>query len=118
MTQIETKKADLDADAPAQDWHPSDVIAALHKAGWTMRALAKEHNLTSSSTLSRSLTQSYPASEKRIADALGLHPKDIWPSRYFENGEPKPRGFRGLHLKRFGPGVNVKDKRVREHGGS
>lgn len=80
-----------------------------------MRALAEEHALTTSSTLSRALTQSYPASEKRIADALGLHPKDIWPTRYFENGEPKPRGFRGLHLKRFAPGVNVKDKRVREH---
>lgn len=118
MNTTAPKKADLDAEAPAQDWHPSDVIAAVHKAGWTLTALAKSHGLTSANTLSKALTSSYPIAEKRIADALGLHPKDIWPSRYFENGEPKPRGFRGLHLKRFGPGVNVKDKRVREHGGA
>ena len=109
------KKAGLDAAAPAQDWHPSDVIAALHKAGWTMKALAAEHGLSTGTGLSKALTGSAPLSEKRIADALGLHPKAIWPSRYLENGDVKPRGFRGIKFKRFAPGVNVKDKRVREH---
>lgn len=87
MTTQTEKKASPAAEPPAEDWHPSDVVAALHKAGWTMKALAEEHNLSTGTTLSRALTQSYPASEKRIAAALGLHPKDIWPSRYYENGE-------------------------------
>lgn len=80
-----------------------------------MKALAASHGLSTGSGLSKALTSSSPLAEKRIADALGVHPKEIWPSRYYDNGEPKPRGFRGLHLKRFAPGVNVKDKRVREH---
>ncbi|MDO8940857.1 MAG: helix-turn-helix domain-containing protein [Methylicorpusculum sp.] len=115
MTNQAVKKANLEADSPPQDWHPSDVIAALHKAGWTMKALAEEHGLSSGSSLSKALTGSMPAGEKRIADALGLHPQQIWPTRYYENGEKKPRGFRGLKFNRFADGVNVKDKRVREH---
>ncbi|WP_427500763.1 helix-turn-helix domain-containing protein [Methylomonas sp. MED-D] len=118
MSTRNLKKASLDADAPTQDWLPPDVIAALHKAGWTMKALAAEHGLSTGTGLSKALTGSAPLSEKRIADALGLHPKDIWPSRYLENGDVKPRGFRGIKFKRFAPGVNVKDKRVREHEGA
>lgn len=83
-----------------------------------MKALAAEHGLSSGGTLSKALTASYPIAEKRIADAIGLHPKELWPTRYFENGEVKPRGFRGLKFKRFAGGVNVKDKRVREHEGA
>lgn len=118
MSTLSPKKANLDAVMPAQDWHPSDVVAALHKAGWTMKALAAEHGLSTGTGLSKALTGSAPVSEKRIAEALGLHPKDIWPSRYLENGDVKPRGFRGLKFKRFAPGVNVKDQRLREHEGA
>lgn len=112
------KKAPLEADISAQDWHPADVISALHKAGWTMKALAAEHGLSGGSGFSKALVGSSPLAEKRIAEALGLHPKAIWPSRYFDDGEIKPRGFRGLKFKRFPNGVNVKDKRVREHDGA
>lgn len=116
MTKQTEKKASPAAGLPAEDWHPSDVVAALHKAGWTLKALAEEHGLTTSSTFSRAMTTSYPLAEKRIADALDLHPMQIWPSRYLSNGDVKPRGFRGLKFKRFAPGVNVKDQRLREHG--
>lgn len=82
--------------ASRQDWHPADIKAALHKRGITLAGIAEAYGLTSSSTLSATFTKSYPANEKRIADALGLHPKDIWPSRYYESGEPRPRGFRAV----------------------
>jgi len=34
----------------------------------------------------------YPRAEKRVADALGLHPADLWPERYDKDGLPIYRG--------------------------
>jgi lambda repressor-like predicted transcriptional regulator len=78
------------------DWHPADILAALHKRGITLRALAAQHGFTSSSTLSAAMVRSYPANEKRIAEALDIHPKSIWPSRYNEDGTRKPQGLRAM----------------------
>lgn len=90
MTTRTPKKAE------PQDWHPADIKAALHKAGITLAGIAKAYGLSDSTSLSSCFVRSYPANEKRIADALGMHPKDIWPSRYFDTGEPRPRGFRAI----------------------
>jgi lambda repressor-like predicted transcriptional regulator len=85
--------------ASQEDWHPADVIAALRKKGITLRSIADKAGLASgSSTLSAALTRSLPANEKRIADALGIHPMVIWPSRYNADGTIKPRGFRALQF--------------------
>ena len=93
MATNSTKKASR------EDWHPADIKAALDKAGWTLRALAKHHGLSSSTTLSHTFLRSYPLNEKRIADAIGVTPQEIWPSRYDEEGTKKPRGLRALRLK-------------------
>ena len=82
--------------ANQEDWHPADIKAALHKRGITLSSLAKAHGLTKSASFSAALVRSMPANEKRIADALGLHPKNIWPSRYNEDGTRKPQGFRAI----------------------
>lgn len=82
-----------------EDWHPADIKAALDKAGWTLRALAAHHGVKASSTLSHTFERSYPLNEKRIADAIGVTPQEIWPSRYNEDGSKKPRGLRALRLK-------------------
>jgi Ner family transcriptional regulator len=82
----------------AQDWHPADIKAALHKKGITLAGLAAAYGMTSSSSLSSTFTRSYPLNEKRIADAIGLHPMFIWPSRYNKDGSVKPRGFRALQF--------------------
>lgn len=92
--------------AGQKDWHPADIKAALHKRGITLMGIAEAHGLTSSSTLSAALVRSYPANERRIAAALGLHPKEIWPSRYYDNGEIKPRGFRAVQCNAAGRAVN------------
>ena len=81
-----------------QDWHPADIIAALHKRGITLRALAKECGLTSPTTLSKAMTQSYPASEKRLADAAGVPVQVMFAARYHPDGTPKGRGIRGAHV--------------------
>ncbi len=79
-----------------QDWHPADIKAALHKKGITLAALAKAYGMTSSSSMSAALVRSMWANEQRIADAIGVHPKVIWPSRYNSDGTRKPVGFRAI----------------------
>lgn len=82
--------------ASQEDWHPARVKMELHIRGITLRALALQYGIKDSSSFSAALVRSLPTNEKRIADALGLHPKEIWPSRYFDDGSRKPQGFRAI----------------------
>lgn len=82
-----------------KDWHPADIKAALEKKGWTLRALAAHHGLSSSSPLSHTFLRSYPLNEKRIAEAIGVPVQTIWPSRYYADGSPRLRGLRGMRTE-------------------
>ena len=66
-----------------QDWHPADIVAGLKKRGTSLAARSREAGLASS-TLANALSRSWPRGEKLIADALGISPEIIWPSRYFD----------------------------------
>lgn len=66
-----------------EDWHPADVIAALHKRKLTLTQVSRNAGL-SSSTLANALTRAWPKGEWLIADALAIHPSEIWPSRYYD----------------------------------
>ena len=66
--------------APA-DWHKADIIAALHKAGWSLRELSRQAGYADG-TLKAALDNPYPKAERIIASALNMDAKDIWPSRY------------------------------------
>lgn len=92
----------------AQDWHPADIKAALHKKGITLAGIAEAYGMTSSSSLSSTFTRSYPLNEKRIADAIGVHPMVIWPSRYNADGTVKPRGFRMVQFNALNNARNSK----------
>lgn len=70
----------------AQDWHPADVIAALRKIGWSVSQLSLTHGL-SRHTLGKALQFPYPKGERLIANALGVQPQKIWPSRYTADGQ-------------------------------
>ncbi|MCJ7297052.1 helix-turn-helix domain-containing protein [Klebsiella pneumoniae] len=77
-----------------QDWHPADIIAGLKKKGTSLAAVSRSAGL-SSSTLANALLRPRPKGEKLIADALGISPEIIWPSRYFdEAGNPVHRHTR------------------------
>ncbi|AIU87245.1 MULTISPECIES: helix-turn-helix domain-containing protein [Pectobacterium] len=65
-----------------QDWHPADIIAALRKKNTTLAAVSRAAGL-SSSTLANALSRPWPKGEWLIADALNIHPSEIWPSRYY-----------------------------------
>ncbi|MEZ3500161.1 helix-turn-helix domain-containing protein [Pantoea sp. KPR_PJ] len=66
-----------------EDWHPADVIAALRRRGTTLAALSRQAGL-SSSTLANALSRPWPKGEWLIADAIDVHPAEIWPSRYYD----------------------------------
>ncbi len=68
-------------------WHPEDIKAAVRKRGLTLSALAARHDM-STQAVSRALHERSSArAEKVIADFLGVHPMQIWPSRYDARGE-------------------------------
>ncbi|MGK7616096.1 helix-turn-helix domain-containing protein [Salmonella enterica] len=64
-----------------QDWHPADIIAGLRKRGTSLAALSRQAGLASS-TLANALNRRWPKGERLIAEALGIAPEQIWPSRY------------------------------------
>ena len=73
---------DTNSDAPQiKDWHPADTVAALHKLGWSFRKLSQHHGY-SPGTLKHALYRRSPKAERLIAEAIGVSPSVIWPSRY------------------------------------
>lgn len=66
------------------DWHHADIIAALHKKQLSLAALSRAAGL-SSSTLANALVRPWPKGEGLIANALDVHPAEIWPSRYYDD---------------------------------
>ena len=74
-----------------KDWHPADIVAALHKRGTSLSKLSREAGLASS-TLSNTLTRPWPKGEWLIAIAIDVHPSAIWPERYLNaNNKREPR---------------------------
>ncbi|MBE3653463.1 helix-turn-helix domain-containing protein [Vibrio navarrensis] len=63
------------------DWHRADIVAALKKRGLSVRQLSRDAGL-GENTLSNALRSPWPKGEKIIADAIGMKPEEIWPSRY------------------------------------
>lgn len=69
------------AAQPAEDWHRADIVAALHKRGWSLRRLSQEAGL-SAGALNNALDRPWPKAERIIAAAIGVTPETIWPERY------------------------------------
>lgn len=65
-----------------EDWHRADIVAAVRKAGWTLRKLSLHHGYACGTTLTTALDRHWPKGERLIADAIGVDPASIWPSRY------------------------------------
>ncbi|TKF30751.1 transcriptional regulator [Vibrio kanaloae] len=63
------------------DWHRADIVAALKKRGLSVRQLSREAGL-GENTLANALRSPWPKGEKIIAEAIGMKPDQLWPSRY------------------------------------
>jgi Ner family transcriptional regulator len=74
----------------SEDWHPADVLAALKKRGHSLAGLSVANGYHPTAA-GKALKQPWPAVERILADALGLAPQSIWPSRYDDEGLPLPR---------------------------
>ncbi len=77
------------------DWHSADIIAALRKKNTSLAAVSRAAGL-SSSTLTNALFRPWPKGEWLIAEALEVHPSEIWPSRYYD-----PKTHRLIDRKRL-----------------
>ncbi|AWX98708.1 transcriptional regulator [Marinomonas primoryensis] len=70
-------------DENGSDWHRADIVAALKKRNLSVRQLSRNAEL-SANTLANALRSPWPKGERIIAEAIGLTPQEIWPSRYQE----------------------------------
>lgn len=79
----------------AMDWDREDIIAKLHKTGWSMRQLSFHHGYKYSSSLKNALDRPWPKGERLIADAIGVSAKEIWPTRFEKRQNKKVAQIRG-----------------------
>ena len=75
-------QSDSPKKTPSGDWHRADIKAALERAGWSLRRLSFHHGYRSGTTLGHPLDRPWPRGERLIAEAIGVDPAVIWPSRY------------------------------------
>lgn len=63
------------------DWHPEIIKAEIHKRGLSFRSLSLQAGYSKDSLKSvlRTPCKTY---QQVVADALGVEPETIWPSRY------------------------------------
>lgn len=74
----------MQKNATPKNWHRADIVAALKKKGWSLRALSMEAGL-SPNTLRSALAAPYLKGERIIAAAIGVNP-------------PKRRAVSKFHL--------------------
>jgi len=82
-----TARAAVKKTSP-EDWHPAEVVAALRMKGYSLRALATLNGYGNANSLTSALRRPYPLAEGIIAEAIGVEPTRIWPSRYGPDGKP------------------------------
>lgn len=66
------------------DWHPETIKAEIHKLGLSFRFLSVRAGYKKDSLKSVLRTPCRPY-QQIVADALGISPETIWPSRYKTN---------------------------------
>ena len=79
-----------------KDWHRADIVAALKKKGWSVRALSQAAGL-SPNTLATALQCPYLKGERIIANAIGIAPEKIWAQRYYLRSLKQRVDYTGLN---------------------
>ncbi|EIC13972.1 helix-turn-helix transcriptional regulator [Kingella kingae] len=65
----------------AKDWHRAEIKCELEKKGISLAKLSRANGLNGD-TLRNVFSRKWPKGEKIVADAIGVKPEEIWPSRY------------------------------------
>lgn len=81
-------KLDTPKKPAPQDWHRADIKAALEKRGFSLSKLSRLNGFARTAC-ALALHQPWPKMERLIAGALNKQPREIWPTRYNEDGTPK-----------------------------
>lgn len=70
-----------------KDWSASYTEHRLKDAGWNFAKLARHHGYASRSTFLHAVARPWPKGERLLAEAIGVAPETIWPSRYQCNAD-------------------------------
>lgn len=70
-----------------QGMHREDVKAALAKRGFSLAGIARDHGYAARSA-SNVWSKPWSQMQAIIAEPLDIHPMEIWPDRYDEDGNP------------------------------
>jgi Ner family transcriptional regulator len=81
LRALSSDKARSSRTETSRDWDRYQIIAVLHRHGFSLLQLSILNGYTRN-TVRDALDRPYPKCERIIARALGLKPADIWPSRY------------------------------------
>lgn len=100
--------------ASLKDWHPAEVVAALRMKGYSLRQLAILNGYGNPNSLTTALHRPYPLAEGIVAEALGVKPETIWPTRYGPDGKPN-RGAAGRAVQ-LPPGAKPSKLRLIRNG--
>lgn len=68
-------------EVDVKDWHRAEIKCELEKKGISLAKLSRENGLNGD-TLRNVFSRKWPKGEKIVADAIGVKPEEIWPSRY------------------------------------
>lgn len=68
------------------DWNPEDIKAAIRKAGGSLTFLARREGVSPQALSIALQARTSERCDKIIASFLGRDAREIWPSRYREDG--------------------------------
>jgi Ner family transcriptional regulator len=99
-----------------EDWPSHYIVYRLRERGQSLRRLARRHDYcqTGGAVV---MFRPWPNMERVIANAIGVKPQEIWPSRYKSDGTPQ-YGYYARAKQRTQQhstardGVNVHSKRA------
>ncbi len=70
-----------------QHWDKWAIVAEIKRRGSSLKQLSAEAGLDASSCSHALRTYTLPAAEKVISDFIEVSLYELWPDRYFKNGE-------------------------------
>lgn len=89
--------------------HPEDIKCAIYKHGITLEDLARQTGVNSAN-IRKALRYPSFIGEQAIAQFLNIHPKELWPNRYDDNGNPLHPHASANYLKPFQPSCKEKER--------
>lgn len=95
-------KTDAGKKPVSKDWSSHYIVFRLRERGTSMRRLSRLNHYCANAA-SIAIKTPWPKMQQLIAQAIGVTPQEIWPSRYHEDGGPRGPRRRARFLKHSTP---------------